>query len=216
MNANRAGARRLPIRTGFYSILPLLIVSLFSHGTLVAQTGSVTGTVLNAATGEPLGAAQLSLERASGEGTGLGTLSRSTGRFLIRSVPIGEYVLRTQLLGFGTEERTIQIEPGQTLVADFRLEPEAISLSEIVVTGVVGATQRTKLPFEVTQVRAADLPVSSVNPAQSLQGKVAGAQVVQGSGLPGSTPSVLLRGVTALDASGRSQDPLYIVDGVIL
>src|SRR5690606_19520769 len=40
--------------------------------------------------------------------------------------------------------------------------------------------------------------------------------VVQGSGRPGSAPSILLRGPTSLNASGRDQEPLYIVDGVIL
>ena len=50
-----------------------------------------------------------------------------------------------------------------------------------------GATQRTKLPFDVAQVRIADLPVPSMNAAQSIQGKVAGVQVVQGSGRPGGS-----------------------------
>src|SRR5690606_1482317 len=48
------------------------------------------------------------------------------------------------------------------------------------------------------------------------QGKVAGATVRMGSGRPGSSPSILMRGPKSLNASGRDQDPLYIVDGVIL
>jgi len=176
----------------------------------------VAGTVLSASTGEPLDGVQVSLEGVPPGRKGLGGLTQPSGRYLILNVPVGEYLLRAQLIGFGTQTRTIVVEAGQTTNMDLRLEAEAIALSEIVVTGVVGATQRTKLPFEVAQVRTADLPIPEANPLQSLQGRVAGAQVVQGSGLPGSTPSVLLRGVTALDATGRSQDPLYIVDGVIL
>lgn len=183
---------------------------------LSAQGGTITGVVSNAQTGEPLEGAQLSLETVSGAETGLGVLSGANGRFLLLNVPNGQFVLRAQLIGYGTWIRIVETTSGQLVVTDLRLEPESIPLSEIIVTGVVGATQKTKLPFEVTQVRMADLPVPALNPMQSLQGKVAGAQVVQGSGRPGSTPSVLLRGVTALDASGRSQDPLYIVDGVIL
>jgi TonB-linked SusC/RagA family outer membrane protein len=68
----------------------------------------------------------------------------------------------------------------------------------------------------VAQIRMADLPVPSMNAAQSLQGKVAGATVHMGSGRPGAAPSILLRGVTSLNAQGRDQEPLYIVDGVIL
>ena len=50
----------------------------------------------------------------------------------------------------------------------------------------------------------------------AIRGKVAGAKVVKGSGAPGSSASVQLRGATSINASGRSQNPLYIIDGVIL
>ncbi|MFC1575791.1 carboxypeptidase-like regulatory domain-containing protein, partial [Gemmatimonadota bacterium] len=200
----------------FLPTLAFLAVSLLVAAPAAAQTGSVTGTILSASTGEPLDAVQVSLERVGQEESRLGGLSQATGRYLIINVPVGQYVLRAELIGYGTMSQVLDITAGQAQVLDFRLESEAISLSEIVVTGVAGATQRTKLPFDVAQIRVADLPVPSMNAAQSIQGKVAGAQVVQGSGRPGSTPSILLRGVTSLDASGRSQEPLYIVDGVIL
>lgn len=200
----------------FFPTLALLAVGLFVAAPAAAQTGSVTGTILDASTGQSLDAVQVSLETVGATETTLGGLTQQTGRYLIINVPVGQYVLRAQLLGFGTQTQVVDVVAGQATVVDIRLEPEAISLSEIVVTGVQGATQRTKLPFDVAQVRVADLPVPSVNAAQSIQGKVAGVQVVQASGRPGTAPSILLRGVTSLNASGRSQDPLYIVDGVIL
>ena len=83
-------------------------------------------------------------------------------------------------------------------------------------TGVQGAMSRLKVPFELAQVNVGDLPLPPMTAAQAIQGKVAGAQVFSGSGRPGSAPSILLRGATSIDASGRSQEPLYIVDGVIL
>jgi TonB-linked SusC/RagA family outer membrane protein len=200
----------------YFPILALLTVGLFAAAPAAAQTGTVTGTILDASTGAPLDAVQVSLEVVGATETNLGGLTQSSGRFLIINVPVGQYLLRAQLLGFGTQTQLVDVIGGQTAVVDLRLEPEAISLSEIVVTGVAGATQRTKLPFEVTQVRIADLPVPSVTAAEAISGKVAGAMVVGGSGRPGSAPSILLRGVTSLDNNGRSQDPLYIVDGVIL
>ncbi|MFW5950953.1 MAG: SusC/RagA family TonB-linked outer membrane protein, partial [Gemmatimonadota bacterium] len=96
------------------------------------------------------------------------------------------------------------------------LETEAVSLTGIVVTGVAEATSRAKLPITVEQLTGADMPVPTVSAANALQGKVAGVQVVSGSGRPGAAPSVMLRGATSINASGRSQEPLYIVDGVIL
>ncbi len=196
--------------------LALLALGLFAAAPAAAQTGQVTGTILDASSGGPLDAVQISLETVGAQQTNLGSLTQQTGRFLIINVPVGQYIVRAQLLGFGTKTQVVDVTGGQAAVVDLRLEPEAISLSEIVVTGVAGATQRTKLPFDVAQVRVADLPVPSVNAAQALQGKVAGVQVISNSGRPGTAPSILLRGVTSIDASGRNQDPLYIVDGVIL
>ncbi len=175
------------------------------------QTGTVTGTVTSSGTGEPLAGVQVSIE-----GTGLGTLTQANGRYLILQVPAGEQTVRADLIGYGTVTQTVTVVAGQGTTVNLRLESEAIAMSEIVVTGVAGATQRTKLPFEVAQVNFEDLPVPMPNPASSLQGKVSGVTVVQGSGRPGSAPSILLRGPTSLNASGRDQEPLYIVDGVIL
>jgi TonB-linked SusC/RagA family outer membrane protein len=200
----------------YVPILALLTVGLFTAAPAAAQTGSVTGTILGSSTGQPLDAVQVSLETVGSGEIRYGGLTQATGRFLIINVPVGQYVLRAELLGFGTQTQVVDVVAGQTAVVDLRLDETAITLSEIVVTGVAGATQRTKLPFDVAQVRIADLPVPSMNAAQSIQGKVAGVQVVQGSGRPGQAPSILLRGVTSLDASGRNQEPLYIVDGVIL
>ena len=174
------------------------------------QTGTVTGVITNVA-GEPLASVQVSIQ-----GTGYGTLTQSNGRFAIVNVPSGRRTVRADLIGFASKTQVVDVPATGSVTADFSLSPQAVSLSAIVVTGVSGATSKTKLPFEVAQVRAEDMPVPTPSPASALQGKVAGVTVVQGDGRPGSGASILLRGPTSLNASGRSQDPLYIVDGVIL
>ncbi|MGH7448823.1 MAG: carboxypeptidase regulatory-like domain-containing protein, partial [Longimicrobiales bacterium] len=176
-----------------------------------AQTGSVTGRVLSAESGEPLAGVHIRVE-----GTDRQVLSQPNGRYLLLQVPAGTHTVNATLIGFASTPQTVTVEAGETTQLDLRLQPEAVALSEIVVTGVAGATQRTKLPFDVAQVRPGDLPVPSQNAGSVLTGKVAGVTVHQGSGRPGSAPSMLLRGVTSINASGRSQEPLYIVDGVIL
>src|SRR3989442_12664478 len=88
-------------------------------------------------------------------------------------------------------------------------------LGAVVVTGVQEATERGKVGFDVAHVDVANLPVASVDPLRTLQGKI-GANIVSFSGRPGTQPAVLLRGPTMINAQGRSQDPLYIVDGVII
>lgn len=196
---------------GLLSSLLTAAAVLLLPALAAAQAGTVTGSVISTESGEPLAAAQVSIE-----GTSLGALTQSNGRFLIVGVPAGTYRVNAVLLGFGSTSAEVTVTAGQTTSVQLRLTPEAIALSEIVVTGVAGATQRTKLAFDVAQVRANDLQVPTSNVGSTLSGKVAGATVVSGSGRPGSAPSILLRGPTSLNASGRSQDPLYIVDGVIL
>lgn len=208
----REVVRKNPLRASLALFATgLLVATALLAQPAAAQTATVTGTVVSAQTGEPLSAAQVSLG-----GTGLGALTQSNGRFLILRVPAGNYTVNAILIGYANASARVTVAAGETATVDLRMAPQAISLSEIVVTGVAGATQRTKLPFDVAQVRIADLPIPSPNAASSLQGKVAGAQVVSGSGRPGAAPSILLRGVKSLNADGRNQEPLYIVDGVIL
>jgi TonB-linked SusC/RagA family outer membrane protein len=178
---------------------------------VAAQTGAVTGTIVSSQTGEPLSAAQVSIE-----GTGLGALTEPNGKFLILKVPAGTYTVEAILIGYANTSMQVTVKSGESAVADMKMTPQAISLSEIVVTGVGAATQRAKLPFDVSQVRASDIPVPTPTISTAIAGKVAGVAVVGGSGLPGQVPDILLRGPTSIYANGRSQGPLYVVDGVIL
>ena len=124
-------------------------------------------------------------------------------------------VLRVRSIGFTPDSRPVTINAGSQTF-DFTLKPDVNRLQEVVVTGVTGATERAKVPFTVSRVDSADMPVMAVNPMAQLQGKVPGAQISGISGRPGQAPSVILRGPTSINASGRGQGPLFIVDGVIL
>jgi TonB-linked SusC/RagA family outer membrane protein len=189
----------------------LALTGATATGAVAQQAGTIVGTVTDARTGEPLSGVQVHLPAAA-----LGTLTGADGRFRVAGVPAGEHEVRVQRIGFTTGRQTVTMAEGATVTLDFALRTAVVDLEEIVVTGVAAATPRTKLPFEVARVNAADIIAPGINPASALQGRVAGAQVVQGSGLPGATGSILLRGPTSINAAGRSQDPLFIVDGVIL
>lgn len=124
-------------------------------------------------------------------------------------------VLRARAIGQKPDAKSIVLRPG-TIRQDFVLAQDVNRLSQVVVTGVTGATEQVKVPFSVARVDEKDMPVAGVNPLTQLQGKVPGANIVSNSGRPGAQPAVLLRGPTSINASGRGQEPLYIVDGVIL
>ena len=182
-----------------------------SREAIAQGTGTITGAVLDATSGVPLSGAQLYIE-----GTQFNTISNAQGRFLITGVPAGQHLLKVKLIGYDEDQATVVADPARAANVVFRLTQSVLQLEELVVTGISGATQKTKLPFVVDKVSAGNLPVPSVSAGTAIQGKVAGAQVVQGSGRPGAAPAILLRGPTSINATGRSQEPLYIVDGVIL
>ncbi len=122
--------------------------------------------------------------------------------------------LRVRSIGHKPAIRQVTLTPGEQTF-DFKLAIDVNLLEAVVVTGVQEATERGKVGFDVARVDVANLPVASADPLRTLQGKI-GANIVSGSGRPGTQPAVLLRGPTMLNATGRSQDPLYIVDGVII
>jgi TonB-linked SusC/RagA family outer membrane protein len=178
----------------------------------MAQTGAVEGTVRNAQT-----AATLAGARVTVVGTNLAAVSNTNGYYRIENVPVGAQSLQATVLGYNAVTLTsARIAAGLPLVVNFELLPAVINLDAVVVTGVTGEVQRAKLPFTVDQVKAEDMPVPQANPLSALQGKVAGAIVSTGNARPGNAPEILLRGPTSINASGRSQAPMYVVDGVIL
>jgi TonB-linked SusC/RagA family outer membrane protein len=202
---------RIGLRVPVAILGSLALFALGSSRAVAQGTGNIQGTVTNSDTNEPLEAAQVFIP-----GTQFGTLTDSRGRYLLLRVPEGQHTVNTEVIGYEHLQRVVNVTAGQTVTLDFAVKPTALKINQIVVTGVVGSTPKSEVPFDVDKVDASDLPVPTVNAESAIQGQVAGAHVVQGSGAPGSSPDVLLRGATSIDASGRSQAPLYIVDGVIV
>lgn len=203
----RNGMRRLGA-----SILGL-VLSVGTAEIAAAQTAAtVTGRV-TAEGGQPLFGANITIEALA---ISVGT--NEEGRFTI-AVPGArvrgqQVVLRVRSFGYVPDQKTITLEGGSQS-HDFVLKQDVNRLSQVVVTGVTGATEVKKLPFTVAQVTAEDMPVPGANPLAQIQGKVPGANIVSASGRPGTAPAIILRGPQSINASGRGQDPLYIIDGVI-
>jgi len=175
---------------------------------LQAQNSTITGLVVSAETGQPLANASVYLE-----GTGYGTITGANGRYTITNVTPGTYTVVASILGFADARRANLVAPrGGTVTSDFTLSMQVLSLQEVVVTGVADPTEGTRVPFTVARLSRADLPVPSQNLVQSLQGRVAGASVVSGSGQPGSGASIRLRNRLSVN-TGVS--PLIVVDGVL-
>lgn len=200
----------------FRRLIAVLIAAALAPVSLLAQeAATVTGRVTNAQ-GQPEAAVLVRIESLN---AGASTGADGTYRLVIPGARIraGQAVqITASRQGLSPVSRSVTLSPGANLTQNFQMSTQIILLEDVVVTGTAGAVEAKKVPFEVGQVTADDIQVPPTNAASAIQGKVAGATVVSGSGRPGSAPSILLRGPKSINASGRSQEPLYIVDGVIL
>ncbi len=197
----------------FGQVLGLAVLTLFlGAGEVLAQTGRIEGTVRRTQTRDPLQGAQVTVV-----GTQLSGVTNQNGYFAIENVPVGTYDVRVQIIGYQSVTATNQqVTANLPATVNFSLNASILRIEGVVVTGVAEATQAVKLPFTVDQVAAEDLPVPAANAEESLRGKVSGVKVIRGSGRPGAGTTVLLRGATSINTDGRTNEPLYVVDGVIL
>lgn len=141
------------------------------------------------------------------------------GRYTL-SVPgdrvTGQVVsIRARGIGFRPMGRQLALTAGRHEV-NFELPTDIHLLDAIVVTGVSTGMEKAKLPFSGLQIDATTLPVTAISPLGAIQGRLPGSNIVSFSGRPGTSPVILLRGPKSINASGRSQQPLFIVDGVII
>ncbi len=168
----------------------------------IAQTGTVSGTVYDASDGSSLPGTTVQVK-----GTTKGTTTDINGKF---SININSpSVLVFSFIGYQTQE--ISVKPNITVKVG--LKPTPANLNELVVIGY-GVEKKKDATGSVTAISSKDFNKGAITaPADLLAGKVAGVQIVNGGGAPGSGSTIRIRGGSSLTASN---DPLIVVDGVPL
>lgn len=119
--------------TGRYRYyLVLLVLVLFGTGNVLArQASTITGTVVDAEDETALAGAAVVVA-----GTLYGAAADLDGRYTIASVPPGRYIVEVKMLGYRTANRSVFIRTGETLMINFRLQPEVVGLGGIEVTAL--------------------------------------------------------------------------------
>jgi TonB-linked SusC/RagA family outer membrane protein len=191
----------------------LAALALVTPALAQGQSAVLTGRVVSEQ-GQPLAGANVFVPELN-----ISVSTNQSGAFSI-TVPAARVsgqpiILRARAIGYQPGSRPISLTAGSQTI-DFDLRRDITELNAVVVTGVTKATEQIKVPFTVTQVDTTQMPVTGSNPLTQLQGKIPGALVVNASGRPGASPSIVLRGPVSLNATGRSQEPLYLLDGVPL
>ena len=179
-----------------------LLCSMLATGSLSAYAQiKVTGKATDAHTGDPLAFITIQVK-----GTTAGTTSDMDGNYEIE-VPSNESILVYSYIGYQTQE----IKGGNQTKINVRLSEDVEALDEVVVVGY-GVQNKRDVTGSIAKVGGEEimsLPASPFDAA--LQGRAAGVQVTQTSGMAGSGAAIRVRGIASITAGG---DPLIVVDGI--
>jgi iron complex outermembrane receptor protein len=187
----------------------LWAASLGAQAPAGGPTGTVSGTVVDSASGAPLSDVSVRIV-----GTTNGTLTRNDGSYTIGSVAAGAQTIRFTRIGYGAQTRPVSVAAGTTTtVPPVGLNAQAAVLSEVITVGY-GTQRREAITGAVANVKAEEANVGVVPNANAmLTARVAGVNVVTNNGEPGAGSQIRVRGGTSISASN---EPLYVVDGVPL
>lgn len=167
----------------------------------VAQVRTVTGTVTDAATNQPLPGVTVLVQ-----GTTVGTATGADGTYTINA-PAGSNTLEFRYIGYANTERAI----GNSNVVNVDLPLDTEQLQEVVVTALGIEKTKNELPYAAQQVDGSEVSKTrETNFVNALAGKVSGVQIQRNNNLGGST-NVVIRGSKSL---GGSNQALFVVDGV--
>lgn len=181
-------------------ILPLLLFG-FAISFAFGQERTITGNVTSEEEGAIPGVNILI------QGTVQGTVTDVDGNYSL-VVPGPDAVLAFSSIGFITQ--TVNVGDQSTI--NVVLVPDVTALDEIVITGY-GTQKKKEVTSAITSVKSDDFNQGYVNnPAQLIQGKVAGLSLSKAGGNPNEGYNIRLRGLSTI---GANTQPLFVIDGVI-
>ena len=165
------------------------------------QAKKITGKVVDA-TGEPIIGASVLVKD-----TGTGAVTNLDGNFSV-DASVGN-TLVVSFVGY----RTVEVKVTNASSYAVTMQDDSQTLNEVVVTAMGIKRERKSLGYAIDDVNAEELMKNkSVNPINSLAGKIAGVNITQSGGAAGSGSQIILRGGTSLE---RDNQPVFVVDGVI-
>ena len=137
----------------WFSRLPLVLSLLALYSALSAgpalgqSTGTIDGIVVDAADGQPIAGAQVSIEALS-----IGAVTDTEGQYSIANVPAGSHELSARIIGYLTATEDVTVSDGQVATIDLQLSFTALALDELVVTGASAEASAAELPYSVSVV----------------------------------------------------------------
>ncbi len=176
--------------------LGLLLLGCLLSLAAMAQGISIQGVVKDE-TGNPAAGAMV-----QETGTTNGTATDAQGRFTLQVQPGA--ALRVTYMGYQGWQSAV----GQRRTFDITLQPEVMTLDQVVVVGY-GTAEKKTLTGAISQIGADAISTTkSVSTVTSIQGKVPGVMIRQNNGEPGTYSA-------QLNVRGYGLAPLIVIDGVL-
>ena len=165
------------------SILFGALIFLVANAISAQTTGKVTGTVVDAETGEALIGVNVFLT-----GTTYGSATDLDGKYTIASVPTGDYSLTFSMIGYTKSTiEDVQVAPDQVAVFDFAMKSDSFEIEEVVVAAKLLENNEANLLIKRQKSIAVSDAISAEVISRSGSGnaadavsKVTGASVVDG------------------------------------
>ncbi|MDD3322370.1 MAG: TonB-dependent receptor [Paludibacter sp.] len=192
--------KKIRLKSNLLRKLGLLTIYCALSTMIIAQARTITGVVTSSEDGESLIGVSI-----VAKGTTIGTITGLDGDY---SINVNEET--TTLVFSMIGMKTTEVKIGGNKIINVIMEPDAISLEQVVVTGY-SSQKKADLTGAVTVVNVDELKkLNSNNPMQALQGRAPGVSITSDGSPSGSGTTVRIRGIGTLN----SNDPLYIIDGV--
>ncbi|MBC3786608.1 SusC/RagA family TonB-linked outer membrane protein [Spirosoma utsteinense] len=186
----------------FKHLLSCLVVLLLATGSLWAQDQSITG-LLRDEQDQAISGANVVIK-----GTSRGTTTDAAGEFRL-AISGANTVLTVSSVGYVSKDVTVS--PGQSRLTVVLASDDRV-LGEVVVTALGIKRDAKALSYATQTIKPAQInEVRDGNVLNTLQGKIAGAYITQGSGGPGTGSRIVLRGNRSIQGSNNA---LMVVDGV--
>lgn len=183
-----------------FNQLPFLILLFFTTISL-AQNATVSGRILDGENHQEMPYSEVSLTDVTNEKQNFGVISDEKGRFLMKNVPYGDYLLKISFLGYEPFTKSLQINTSKINLGDILMQLATNIIEEVVVEG-----KKAAFTYQVDRktINAAAFPeatnaIDLLTNVPSLQVSVDGKVTYR----EGGTFVVYINGIIAKDGQER-------------
>ena len=148
-------------------------VNLFSQ---TSKNTSVSGEILTVS-GKALEGVNVILE-----GENRGVVTNSTGFYSIKNISSGKHILKVSFLGFKTIQKEINIQKGEKLTLNFKLEDAPFEMGSVKLEGKSAIRKINEQSYAVTSVSAKEF-YNTTSDAKQVLNRVPGVRILQDGGL---------------------------------